>query len=132
MVKSIFDESVIDPTLGRYAPVAFSPTMNLLLRELAGFVAYQTKDGVLDLYDLYIEKLKILSVEFPYLQQLIDKLENAPEHVQTRFVNSIALEKYNYTQTLYEGDKRNRIYKLGMPAAQQGFELISSEWTEKF
>ena len=132
MVKSIMDTNVTDPTLGRAKPVPFSPTMNLLLRELAGFVPYQTKDGVLDLYDLYIEKLEILSVEFPYMQQLVSKLENAPEHVKTRFVNSIALEKINYTQTLYEGQKRNRIYKLGMPSAQQGFELIRAEWTENF
>jgi len=132
MIKSLMDTSKTDNTLGRPIPANYSATFNLLLRDLAGVVPYNNGEGVVDVYDVYIDKLRVLSVDYPYLSQLIAKLENAEEHVKTRFVNGLALEKTNYTQTLYEGGLRQKIYKLGMPSAQQGFELIRSEWTENF
>ena len=132
MLKSIMDTENRDSTLGQPTPAAFSPTFNLLLRELAGAVPYQNSEGVVDLYDIYKDKLEVLSVDYPYLNQLIAKLENSEEHVRTRFVNGLALEKLTYTQTLYEGGIRQKTYKVGMPSAQQGFEIIRSEWTEAF
>mgnify|MGYP003629619532 FL=1 len=132
MLKSIMDTENRDSTLGQPTPAAFSPTFNLLLRELAGAVPYQNSEGVVDLYDIYKDKLEVLSVDYPYLNQLIAKLENSEEHVRTRFVNGLALEKLTYTQTLYEGGIRQKTYKVGMPSAQQGFEIIRSEWTETF
>jgi hypothetical protein len=132
MLKSIMDTENRDSTLGQPTPAAFSPTFNLLLRELAGAVPYQNSEGVVDLYDIYKDKLEVLSVDYSYLNQLIAKLENSEEHVRTRFVNGLALEKLTYTQTLYEGGIRQKTYKVGMPSAQQGFEIIRSEWTETF
>lgn len=132
MLKSIMDTENRDSTLGQPTPAAFSPTFNLLLRELAGAVPYQNSEGVVDLYDIYKDKLEVLSVDYLYLNQLIAKLENSEEHVRTRFVNGLALEKLTYTQTLYEGGIRQKTYKVGMPSAQQGFEIIRSEWTETF
>ena len=132
MIKSLMDTSKRDATLRQPMPASFTGTFNLLLRELSGVVPYKTKDGVIDVYDVYIDKLNELTVDFPYLSQLTAKLNNADEYVKTRFVNGLALEKITYTQTLYEGGIGTKEFRVGMPSSQQGFEIIRSEWTESF
>ena len=132
MIKSLMDTSKRDATLRQPMPASFTGTFNLLLRELSGVVPYKNANGVIDVYDVYIDKLNELAVDFPYLSQLTAKLNNAPEYVKTRFVNGLALEKINYTQTLYEGGIGTKEFRVGMPSAQQGFEIIRSEWTEDF
>ncbi|MAV64709.1 MAG: hypothetical protein CMG00_05915, partial [Candidatus Marinimicrobia bacterium] len=129
MLRSTMSDTLKNKTLGTPEIINYNDVYNLLLRELAGELPSEEN---MDVYDIYIEKLRKLETQYPYLNNIINRLEKSPDHIKTQFVNTLALEKIIYTQTLYSGSKGNRQYKIGKPNSQTQSELIRDEWTEAF
>jgi hypothetical protein len=129
-------------SFGLYKFVPFDNIYSTLFKELSNMTAIELhkKDGnqvYENLYDVYLEKIKSLVVVKPFLQNLVDKLEDptvATDMFKNQFVSAFYLFKKNFLGSEFTISEDGKVTYSIMNLSETGSRQsnIITSWYDNF
>src|SRR5699024_1659012 len=97
------DENSFDPVLNKMPFKDYDEVYSDLIRDLTDIMPIQGED----MYNLYIDRLREMSIKKPYINQLVELLERSDINTKRQFVQAFNLHKNNFIASIVEYNRND-------------------------